>query len=208
MKAWVVLAVLAAGIAFFTLINMQDGQPGPTCKACATVIAPSAYERLRTGDLVFRRGPDLISDAVLAARQGGLYSHVGMILIQDGRPHVVHAVPAETDYEQDRVVLERLEKFASPERALAVSIYRVRGLESDLIPELEKVAKDVIGKPFDSQFDLSTEDRLYCTELVWWVYRRMGVNLVQRFDELTLPFFARDVILPDSLIGPGLIKVY
>ena len=57
----------------------------------------------QAGDLIFRRGTETVSHMVLGM-DGGLYSHVGMLVGQSGNWQVVHATPSEKAGQADGVV--------------------------------------------------------------------------------------------------------
>lgn len=123
---------------------------------------------LRTGDLVFRRGRSLESLAVLAADPGSEFSHVGMVVVLEGRPWVIHACPGEQPSVPERLRKESVEVFLSPEEAGRFAVYR-----SGYSPEmLESVGRRALkfyceGICFDEAFDLQNDQKLYCTELVY-----------------------------------------
>jgi uncharacterized protein DUF4878 len=75
------------------------------------------------GDLVFRRGRSLVSQAVLAAEGGGEYSHVGVVAVSAGRVWVLHALPPD-EGEKGGVIAEPLEVFLAPQKASAGALYR------------------------------------------------------------------------------------
>lgn len=75
--------------------------------------------RLRTGDVVMRRGLGFASHAVTFADRGGAYSHIGIVAWEDGEWMVVHAVPGEPDFpgDEDRVKMEPLDAYFRSDRA-------------------------------------------------------------------------------------------
>ena len=61
-------------------------------------------DSLRDGDLVFRQGMGPESEAVLQLDStGGQYSHIGIVISDNGKWKVVHAVPGESNDGIDRV---------------------------------------------------------------------------------------------------------
>ena len=54
---------------------------------------------------------------------------------------------------------------------------------------------------FDAGFDLDSEDRLYCTELVWRAYLQAGIDLVDSvFVRLETPFGRGSFLTLSSLL--------
>ncbi|HRW68380.1 YiiX/YebB-like N1pC/P60 family cysteine hydrolase, partial [Lentimicrobium sp.] len=60
---------------------------------------------------------------------------------------------------------------------------------------------------FDKAFDIKSDERLYCTELVWKAYLSSGINLTgNRFARLSMNLLADSLILPGQLIHSNLLK--
>lgn len=68
---------------------------------------------MREGDLAFRCGRGVFSRAVMSAEEEPLYSHVGVLVKEEGTWKVVHAVPGESEFsgDFDRVKAEALDGF-------------------------------------------------------------------------------------------------
>ena len=139
-------------------------------------ILPEGCE-LRTGDVVFRRGSGLTSRAVLAADRNGAYSHIGIVVDSCGVMMVVHAVPGEPDYEgdPDRVKMDTPQRFFSSMNARIGEVKRLRG-DSATALRAARFAVDVYkrGTLFDHDYDDSDTTKMYCCELIDFVYRKAG----------------------------------
>jgi len=174
---------------------------------------PAAEVRVRTelaadGDLAFRRGRSLVSRAVLAGDRGGDFSHVGVVVLRDGQPWVVHSVPPG-DGDPGGVKLEPLSAFLAPENASAAALYRLRG-------GLPAAAREAIvrrvlgwaeqGVPFDGGLDLTTSEALYCTELVWRAYLDAGYDLVPVPRVVSLAGSRREVLMPSQFAAGSLVE--
>jgi hypothetical protein len=161
-----------------------------------TLLPPGAGETalplLRDGDLVVRRGRGLFSD--LFRTVGGSeapYSHVGIVHLGRGTARVIHTEASElTGRGHARV--EPLDSFIAAERADAAALYRPVGVPPGALEGAVAAALEMAEArtPFDTAFDLETENRLYCTELVWLAFRRAGLPLVEE-----------DQLVPLSLTG-------
>lgn len=132
----------------------------------ASSVQPAAeFSDYSTGDLVFQRSSAGQGKAIQLAT-GSDFSHVGMILIIDGEVQVFEAVQP--------VRLTPIEAFVArtPDRDLVVA--RLKKAESVITPEVQaqmiKSVKQYIGKDYDPFFNWS-DDQLYCSELVFKVYR-------------------------------------
>ena len=132
-------------------------------------IANIDSDSLKTGDLVFRRQSGLISELArqLSPREQR-FSHVGVVLVNDHGVEVVHAVSDEARG-FDGVVIENLNAFI--EESSDWSFYRLP-LSANQRGRVAASARDAarIQTPFDDDFDLTSNDRLYCTEFVAKVF--------------------------------------
>jgi hypothetical protein len=136
---------------------------------------------LESGDIVLVRGRSLRT-AVVRLFEGNddSYSHAGLVVLDRGMLFVIHASP-DGATERDRVVKEPWSVFVAPERVSAVKVLRLasalerRGSMNAAVEEANRLFRDAV--PFDHKFDLSTADRVYCTELVWRAYKLAGVDL-------------------------------
>lgn len=137
----------------------------------------------QVGDIVFQITTSSQSVAVQQATRSP-WSHVGLVLFQGGQPVVLEAVqPVKYTPLKDwldsgqggRHVIQRLN------RPLTVAEQAA----------LHQRAKAYVGKPYDLTFEWS-DDRIYCSELVWKLYRdALGIELaplarLKNFD-LTTP---------------------
>lgn len=173
-----------------------------------------AQDTLQPGDILFRKGLEAASHIVMGLDRASGYSHVGIITGQPGDLKVVHAVPAEGTDEIDRVKQDRLADFIRPDRATAFAVYRLNDIgnrkSEGIRLEVSRRAEHIAARqtPFDSQYDLGSDDRLYCTELVWKLYKDAGATLQVRPQRVEMPFFSKVVLFPSALQqSPNLTKV-
>jgi hypothetical protein len=190
------LALVAMRMAFET---------GARAEAAVAQTAPAlATEHLRAGDVVFRRGRSFGSQAVVSVDPTSPYSHVGILASgsEETDWRVIHVMPQGVA-EITPVQLDPLAHFISADEASSYAIYRLRG--ADTAQTAEQAANIAHGfydrgVVFDSRFDLSTDDAMYCTELVWKAYLGAGIDLMDgRLDVLEGPFFSGQAVLPSSL---------
>jgi uncharacterized protein YycO len=154
------LTLLAAAI----MIANIPGQPGdPHC------------EKWKSGDIVFLNGTSFRSRTVrLLQKYSSDYSHVGIVVVENGVPYVVHADPSD-----DKVVRQRWADIVARGDISGGAVYRVRGGDDATLAVVVETAGEYARNaiPFDHEFDLKTTDKLYCTELVWRAYKAAGVEL-------------------------------
>ncbi len=166
---------------------------------------------LREGDIVFRKGGSVVSRMVLYADRSGKYSHIGVVVDNGGELMVVHAVPGEPDYpgDTDRVKMESVEVFFDEERAAAGAVMRpVAG--GDTLGSVAKKALELAGRRvlFDHNYDLSDTSKLYCTELVDFVFRHAGIDLPEgRMTHINIPGMVGDYLLPSDIYESRRLRV-
>ncbi len=162
-------------------------------------------DKIQPGDVVFIRGKSIRS-AVVSFFEGGYraYSHVGLVVLENGQPFIIHADPAGGAM-TDRVMREPWYAVISPKRIAAATIFRMEdsnladgtGIQASAVAQ--KFWKDAL--PFDHEFDLTTPQKLYCTELVWRAYIAAGVDLLSNSFGLD-----RKYLLPSDLIKSGFLR--
>jgi hypothetical protein len=136
-------------------------------------INDSCIALLRNGDIVLRRGRDLVSRVFRALNtRDQTYSHAGIIQIEHGYPFVYHCIedPARPGSGMHR---DSLSYFIAPDRqeAWGAVRYDVAAAHSDSMRKL--LLQYYSNKPaFDRNFDLATDQELYCTEMIYKVYCR------------------------------------
>ncbi len=167
--------------------------------------------QLQTGDLAFRRGESRESRAVTTFDRKSDYTHVGMVMNVDGRWMVLHAVPNEraTKQEKDSVKLEPIGVFFRSDRALMGGIYRYPLTPDDTMRLLHDGLQLYGRHPlFDGQFDLEDTVSLYCTELVWLLYKQtLNVDLSEGRRH-HLPLFPELVFCSDILENKQLTEIF
>lgn len=135
---------------------------------------------LRPGDIVFRLGNSLESSAVIIADRDGSYSHCGIVVDSAGSIRIVHSVPDEPDFDGDvdRVKMDRPEMFWRIDRAAAGAVCRMQ--DSLAAKKASEVAKKAFERNtlFDDEYDDKDTTKLYCSELVYYSYKRAGYDLV------------------------------
>ena len=164
---------------------------------------------LKDGDVIFRRGTSFVSNMVLMADEKSPYSHTGIIKIIDSAFYVIHSVPAEKLGEEDITKLELLANFLCRDRSTAVAIYRLKNQNATISGCAANLAYRFAEQkiPFDSNFNLKDDSRLYCTELVWKSYLLAGIDLIDNeFEEINIPFSKGPYILPGTLLKSKHLK--
>mgnify|MGYP002075216547 CR=1 FL=1 len=122
---------------------------------------------LKNGDVVFRRGNDVISHLFSEMNtQDKSFSHCGIAFEENGKWFVFHSIGGE-DNPDEKLRKEPFENFITPKDNTGFGIcdFSFTSHETQLL----KFIVDSLYKkeiPFDMQFDLKTNDKLYCAEMV------------------------------------------
>lgn len=124
----------------------------------------------------------------------------------DGKAYVIHVWP-----DGDELVrIEPLDTFTAGIEHLA--IYRMLSISKETRERAAHVALAWVGtRQFDKDFDLSSDDALYCTELVYKAYQSVGVDITSgEFNKINIPLWGRkEVIYPSLIIESGLfVSIY
>jgi hypothetical protein len=148
---WFVVGIICPAILFFAFQSKLDSE-------------------YLEGDIIFQSSNSSQCNAIKLATHSE-YSHVGMITIQNDKPYVLEAV--------EPVCLTPLNSWIARGTGEHFTRMRLKKRESVIKPETailaRSIGKSMLGKHYDLYFGWS-DDQLYCSELVWKVYKR-GCNL-------------------------------
>jgi uncharacterized protein YycO len=135
--------------------------------ASATAAPP-----LRDGDMVFQTSRSGQSIAIQRATHSR-WSHMGVIVMRDGKPFVFEASAT--------VRYTPLSAWAARGSQGRYEVRRLkRALTTAQSAKLRTAAAKYAGRPYDLYFEWS-DDRIYCSELVWKMYRdALGIEIGAR----------------------------
>lgn len=133
-----------------------------------THMADSLIRTLHTGDLVMRTGNDVTSYMLCQFNQKNkTYSHCGLVMIENGYPFVYHSIGGE-DNPDERMRRDSASFFVAPVNNLGFGIARfdLNPVQFDSLHAI--VQRFYQRRPlFDMNFDLETDDKLYCAEFIY-----------------------------------------
>ena len=126
----------------------------------------------RNGDIIFQTSTSAQSVAIQKATRSP-YSHMGIVYLSDGQAFVFEAV--------EPVRSTPLDRWIARGQGGHFAVKRLRDADSVLTPRalrrMLEVGRAFEGRHYDPYFEWS-DDRIYCSELVWKVYKRaLGVEL-------------------------------
>ncbi len=152
--------------------------------------------QLRDGDIVFQTSRSSQSISIQKAT-GSKYSHMGIIFFRNGYPYVYEAIKT--------VQYTPLKQWIARGLDGDYVVKRLRDADQVLTPaglaRLRQAAGRFQGKPYDLTFEWS-DDRIYCSELVWKIYDR-GLGLrIGRLQKL------RDFDLSDPVVRQKMRERY
>ena len=150
------------------------------------------FEDLKNGDIICRLGDRFWSQYFRdISTEDRRYSHMGIIRIHDDRVTVIHA-EGTTQSGRDFVKEEPIENFLS--KARAIGIYRLHDADGNQIANL---AMEYMGLPFDWQFDMTDNSRIYCTELLYIVLKRIMPDV--ELHTIYIKELGKDIIPLDAI---------
>lgn len=123
---------------------------------------------IQTGDLILRTGTDYASEQIKAlSKKDPTYSHSGIAFVDRGRVYVCHI---ETDYlhVHNKVKKELLDSFCNPAKNLGFAVARYSLTDEEKKKFLDYLNQRLVQQvAFDIQFDLATDDKMYCSEMIY-----------------------------------------
>lgn len=122
---------------------------------------------LKDGDLVTRLNQDPASYFIKNFnRNDKSYSHAGIVIIEKGYPFVYHIVNGE-EAPDEKMRKDSLNWFCNPRKNLAFGIYRYDFSTAEII-KLKTILHKwyVKGVRFDGAFNLKTDSKMYCSEMI------------------------------------------
>lgn len=145
--------------------------------ACACILLHAcssarqlSTEDLRDGDIIFQTSRSGQSKAIQIATHSK-YSHIGLLTSDGAGWYVCEAVGP--------VKRTKLQKWIERGEGSRYVLKRLRNTEAtkDRAVLLRRVEQAYLGIPYDQYFGWS-DDKIYCSELVWKVYKSaLGIEL-------------------------------
>jgi hypothetical protein len=141
------------------LISLLLSSTLPGCNSDSAYVPAS-------GDIIFHTSRSSQSEAIQLATKSR-YSHMGVVYVQDGQPVVFEAVePVKITPLKEWAVRGDGGHFVVKRLSAASSV-----LSAEVLSRMFEVARGFAGKHYDAHFEWS-DDRIYCSELVWKIYKR------------------------------------
>ena len=122
---------------------------------------------VKQGDLILRTGNDFTSESLRQMSHfDKTYSHCGIASYENDTLFVYHALGGDWNPDE-KLRRDRFELFCNPKENRGFGVYTYK-LNNGEIQKLDSVIKSWYKKSFtfDMNFDLATDEKLYCAEFV------------------------------------------
>lgn len=153
-------------------------------------------EEIHNGDLIFQTSLSGQSKAIQLATKSK-YSHCGLIYKNGKNYFVFEAIQP--------VTLTPLNKWIARGMDGAFVIKRLKNADEVLTPavlaKMKEVGEQFTGKNYDLTFEWS-DDKIYCSELIWKVYQRATGIEIGRLEKL------KDFDLTDNIVKQKMKERY
>lgn len=135
---------------------------------------------IKSGDLILRNGRDFSSEQVREmSKEDKSYSHGGIAIVENGEILIYHVEP-DFYYKNDKVRKEPLDSFISinHNKGFALARYDLKEEEvKGLLQYMETQYQNKVS--FDIGFDLRSNDKMYCSEMIMKGLRESTQNRIQ-----------------------------
>ncbi len=132
-----------------------------------------------SGDLILRTGKDFTSDAMKSlSLHDKTYSHCGIASWENDTLFVYHALGGDFNPNQ-KIRRDTFEMFCNPyeNKGFGIFKYKINKYQQEKVIQIAKQFYSA-GVMFDMKFDLTTDDRMYCSEYVFKTVERATSHAV------------------------------
>ncbi len=130
---------------------------------------------VKNGDLITRTGNDFTSESLRSLNQRDqTFSHCGIASIENDSIFIYHALGGDFNPDQ-KIRRDPIELFAEPYTNKGIGLFRFN-VDDSTRRNFVSVATALFkqGIMFDMNFDLKTDDRMYCAEFVYKCFVKAG----------------------------------
>lgn len=185
-------------IAIFTIVAYTQFYFKPT--------SPTKFNtsKLKNGDLILRCGRSTESFAVYTADKNADFTHIGIVVFENNIPHIIHAVP----HKKKLLKKETIKEFLKPKNASKFAIYRSNFSANTLQKVTSEIKKFYNNKIiFDNNYNLDTDNAMYCTELIVKAYKNVNIQLNIQTKELNYLMGKHQIIFPSEFTKSPFKKI-
>lgn len=166
--------IISVTLSFCTRSNSNNNTVGNASnmkrKADPIIFELIAQNRpkLKDGDLVQRTDDDFVSETLRdMSVTDKTYSHCGFAFLENGQWMVYNNMAGEEN-KLEKMMREPFDSFVSPNKKTGFGIFRYDLSDSELtrLHQITTYNYDK-GLKFDKTFDLKTDDKMYCAEMIY-----------------------------------------
>ncbi len=132
-------------------------------------MSPEEAQKLKTGDLIFRKGYGMVSEWVSTFLEHGLYdlTHVGIVMVKPNGVFVAHALSSKK-MQINGVIVQPLHEFLQASNPENILVVRWKNYSSTMDNILWSSVNTYIREkiPFDKEADYDDSSTLYCNEMI------------------------------------------
>lgn len=135
--------------------------------------------KIKDGDLIERSDDDLVSESLRGLSQTDkTFSHSGIAFLEDSNVYVYNNMAGEEN-KSEQMMREPFDSFVSPHRKDGFGIFRYQLSDEERV-KFHDIIKDLYEKKllFDKSFDLKTDDKQYCSEMIYKALKKATNNRV------------------------------
>ena len=162
----IITFILSFGCALFVAIKVFPNNPFTGNKQEKTATVTSKF---KDGDIIFQTSESKQCEAVRIATNSK-FSHCGIVYDIDGKWFVFEAVQP--------VKLTPIEDWIKHGKGNKYVVKRLKNdivLSPEVLQKMKAYSQQFDGKEYDAYFEW-TDNRIYCSELVWKIYKN-GANI-------------------------------
>lgn len=129
--------------------------------------------KLKDGDLVMRSDDGIESESLRSfSTKDKSFSHCGIVFIEKDTPVVYHNMAGDEN-PNEILLRQTFDYFVDSKHKTGFGIFRY-SLTPDEIEKLHSISKEYLAKglKFDKTFDLKTNDKMYCAEMIYKFLRQ------------------------------------
>ncbi|MHB1279457.1 MAG: YiiX/YebB-like N1pC/P60 family cysteine hydrolase [Bacteroidia bacterium] len=167
-------------------------------KTDRVVVDAAAMDNMQDYDILLAQGQSVHSKVVkLFNGSNDAYSHIGILLKEGGKVYVLHATPDGT--ETNGIRYDSLQNFFDLSDVCSYTVLRHQRLNDEFRKKLSAEINHfkTHPAPFDYDFNNHEHGKLYCSELVWLVFKNVGLMEEGVFD-------LDEPIYPGQFLRPGI----
>jgi hypothetical protein len=154
------------------------------------------FEIINDGDIICRLGDRLWSDVFSDfSAMDKRYSHIGIVHISNGLVTVINA-EGDAGHGRDFVNEVSLDDFLKVART--IGIYRINNIDGS---QISQTALEYLGTPFDWKFDMADNSKLYCTELLYVILKRIQPAI--KLDTVYVKELGKEIIPLEAVSHSG-----